>query len=142
MSVVRWKFKDLSTLGEYTLAINPNQGGSPGIEKNVGSVHPLAPNRRAIMYEGSGFPSDLTFSGVILTKDHFEALESWAMKRTLIQITDDLGRVFQGVFKSFSPSRDRRAYNYWYHTYSATFALTGMKNVSGTVVYGQIVTSV
>jgi len=139
---VRWKFKDLSTGTEATLAINPNQGGSPGVDKSVNAVHVLAPNRRAIVWEGTAKPSNMEFSGVIITQAHLEMLELWAVKRTLVQITDDLGRIYQGVIAAFHPTRERRAFNYWYHTYQMTFMPTAMKNASGTVVYGEIVASV
>ncbi len=136
MSVVRWKFTDVRTGVAYVFEINPNEGGSPTVSKQVATNVPMGPSRRAVFSEGRLSVTDMTFGGVIITQTHFEAMQQWALKRTLLQLDDDLGRTFQGVLSSFSPTRSRRAFNPWYHTYSATFGITAMRSASGAVLYG------
>lgn len=143
MDVVRWKFIDVHSAGkapyEYTFHINPNEGGTPTIQKNFTIQTNAGPNRGAIVQEGQSTPPELAFSGVILTQPHLEALELWFDKRILIDINDDLGRVFRGVFSRWEPQRERRAYNYWYHTFSAGFIVAGYKTASGKVRFGKFI---
>jgi hypothetical protein len=139
--VVRWVFNDYRSQGlspyTYTVAINPNEGGSPTVQKNMTALSNVGPSRGAILQEGQSSAPELTFSGVILTQAHYEALEYWFDKRIAIEITDDLGRKFRGVFSRWEPSRTRRAFNPWYHTYSAGFTVAGYKSASGVVRYGK-----
>jgi hypothetical protein len=121
----------------YIFEINPNEGGSPGITKNIAVATNVGPNRGAILQEGQNTAPILTFSGIIITPTHYEALETWFDKKVLLELNDDLGRTFRGVFSAFDPVRSRRAYNPWYHTYTAQFTCFGYKNASGQIRYGR-----
>lgn len=138
-TVVRWKFRDVwaATPTEYVFEINPNEGGSPQVSKNMNIVYNVGPNRGGILQEGQSTAPMLNFSGLIITQEHYEALETWFDKRVLIELTDDLGRTFRGVFSAFDPQRARRPFNPWYHTYSAQFTVYGYKNASGQIRYGR-----
>ena len=98
----------------------------------------LGPNRMNLVQEGSSSVPTMAFSGSILTQAHYEALELWFDRRILIKLTDDLGRIFFGVFSAFTPTRTRRAFNFWYHTYTAEFTVTAYYNASGDRVYGRV----
>jgi hypothetical protein len=139
--VTRWTFDDIDEVGPspytYTVAINPNEGGSPTVEKTLAITSNTGPNRGAIVQEGQSSPPQMQFSGVILVQEHFEALEAWFDRRILIEITDDLGRKFRGVFSGWAPQRIRRAFNPWYHQYQATFTILGYKTASGVVRFGK-----
>lgn len=139
--VVRWTFTDVWETGPaphtYTFHINPNTGGSPQVQKNFNILYNVGPNRGGIIQEGQSSVPTLTFSGVILTQEHYEALETWYDKRILIELVDDLGRTFRGVFSQFTPERTRRAHNPWYHTYSAGFNVYGYRTASGEIRYGR-----
>lgn len=141
MTVVRWQFIDVYQKGtapfEYVFEINPNDGGTPTITKNLTLQTNTGPNRTGIIQEGQSTQAQMTFSGIILTQTHLEALERWFDRRILIELHDDLGRVFRGVFSTFSPTRARRPYNPWYHTFQATFTVAGYKTASGEVRYGR-----
>lgn len=141
MSVIRWTFTDVWETGPepyvYTFDINPNQGGSPQVQKQFAVNTNAGPNRGGILQEGQSTPPILTFGGVILTQHHYEALETWYDKRILIELADDLGRIFRGAFSNFAPSRERRAFNPWYHTFQAGFTVYGYKNASGEFRYGR-----
>lgn len=95
----------------------------------------VGPTRRGLMQEGQSSPPTLEFSGTIIEQEHLEALEYWYDRRVLLELTDDLGRTFQGIFTSFTPTRERRAYNPWYHKWSGTFAVWTYVNASGVEVY-------
>lgn len=136
MATVRWTLTDVWRGLSVTLPINPNDGGSPAIEKALSIQTNVGPYRGGIIQEGALSIPTLSFSGVILTQDHYELLEAWHLKRVLIDLDDDIGRTFRGVFSTFSPERQRRAYNPWYHTYSAQFAAWGYRNASGVVMFG------
>lgn len=139
--VVRWSFRDVWGTGGtqqiYTFEINPNEGGSPTIQKNIAVATNVGPNRGAVLQEGQNTAPILSFSGLIITQTHYEALESWFDKKILLELKDDLGRTFRGVFSSFEPNRIRKPFNPWYHTYSAQFTCFGYKNASGQIRYGR-----
>lgn len=139
-SVTRWTFKDVwstTTNTIYTFEVNPNQGGSPQVTKNLNIAYNVGPNRGGILQEGQSTVPVLTFSGLLLTQTHYEAMETWFDKRVLIELKDDLGRTFRGVFSSFNPTRVRKPFNPWYHTYDAAFTCHGYKNASGQIRYGR-----
>lgn len=139
--VTKWVFSDYKSQGSspytYTFEINPNEGGSPTIQKNMTALSNVGPNRGAILQEGNAAPPELAFSGVILTQTQYEVMEAWFDKRLALEITDDLGRKFRGVFSRWEPQRTRRAFNPWYHTYNAGFSVAGYKSASGVVRYGK-----
>jgi hypothetical protein len=139
---VKWVFEDYWQTGptpySYTWEVNPNAGGSPVVQKNMTLLQNVGPNRMNIVQEGQNQVPVLDFSGVILTQAQYEAMEAWYDRRVLIKLTDDLGRHFYGVFSKFAPKRERRAHNFWYHTYDAEFHVTAYVNASGNRVYGRI----
>lgn len=121
----------------YVFEINPNEGGSPAIQKNIAVATNVGPNRGAILQEGQNTAPILSFSGLIITQTHYEALETWFDKKVLLELTDDLGRTFRGVFSAFDPTRIRKPFNPWYHSYTAQFTCFGYKNASGQIRYGR-----
>lgn len=130
--VVKWVFEDVyqscSAPYEYTFPINPNTGGTPTITKTINTISSGAgSNKGIILQEGQSGVAEMSFSGVILTQGHLEALERWFDKRALLEIRDDLGRRFRGVFSTFDPSREYRSRNPWYHTFSAKFIVSGYR---------------
>lgn len=122
----------------YVMAVNPNDGGSPTIQKNILMSQTVGPNRVNILQEGTSQAPVIAFSGVVLTQGQLEAMEKWFDRRVFIKLTDDLGREFYGVFSKWTPKRQRRASNFWYHTYDAEFTVSGYKNASGEWVYGRV----
>lgn len=145
MSVVRWTFTDVFQTGvspyTWTFTINPNQGGTPSLSRPI-SFAPTVGNRRAVASEGSRSESVLPFSGVILSRAHLEALELWQTKRILLELHDDLGRAYRGVFNGFTPQRVRKTRNFWYHTYDAQFSVLAYRNASGAMVFGDAFTPI
>jgi hypothetical protein len=122
----------------YVWEINPNDGGSPEIQKNMSILQNVGPNRMNLVMEGQSTVPTIAFTGVILTQTQYEAMELWFDRRVLIKLLDDLGRSFYGVFSKFAPKRQRRGTNFWYHTYDAQFTVTAYVNASGQRVYGRM----
>lgn len=137
--MAKWVFTDYwNDTDTWTFEVNPNDGGSPAVTKNLLIAQNTSPNRVNIVQEGASNAPTVSFSGVILTQSQYEALESWYSKRILIKVRDDLGRDMYGVFTSFSPKRVRRARNPWYHTYDAGLTLAKYTNASGEDIYGRV----
>lgn len=139
---VKWIFTDYWETGptpfSYVWPINPNDGGSPSVKKQMTILQNSGPNRVNIVMEGPNQAPIVAFSGVILHQDQYEAMEFWYDKRVLIKLTDDLNRQFFGIFSGWTPKRVRRASNPWYHTYDAEFTVSAYINASGVQVYGRI----
>lgn len=143
MAVVRWTFEDVYHKSAppyvWTFTLNPHTGGSLAMGRAVESL-PTVGNRQAVAMEGATSERTLSFSGTILTREHLEALETWHMKRILIELTDDLGRKYRGVFSGFTPQRVRKVSNFWYHTYDATFTVLAYKTASDVIMFGEFPT--
>lgn len=116
--VVRWQFDDPVSLETYTFAINPSEGGSPGYNKRFDFIATAAPDGRTLVFEGRDEPQELTFSGTLLTEAEFNAFVEWYQKRYQVLITDDLGRQFHIIVKSFVPVRERARSHPWKHSYT------------------------
>lgn len=138
---VRWTFTDVHHSGPppytYQFDINPNEGGSPGLEKPVTTSQSTGPGGPTIVQEGGLSQITIGFKGVILTQTHYEALEDWFMRRVLLELDDDLGRKFRGVFTKWAPARERRTFNPWFHTYEADFLVMAYKSASNKLIYGR-----
>lgn len=118
--VVRWTFEDPNTLESWTVPINPNEGGSPGLQRNIQYQSTCAPDGKVVTFEGRDLPQTLEFSGVILTQEHLDLFVTWFEKRYQLSLTDDLGRQYMIVFDTFTPKRER-AHSYpWKHSYTAS----------------------
>lgn len=123
---------------DYVFDINPNDGGSPAVTKNLAVTQSTGPNRVNILQEGQSAAPVLDFSGTILTQQHYEALETWFDKRIFLKLTDDLNREFYGVFSRWTPRRTRRPNNVWFHTFDAEFTCSAYRNASGNWIYGRV----
>lgn len=120
MPVVRWTFTD-PTLGEtWTVPINPNDGGTPALAKNIHTAARTAPGAGHVIQEGEDQPGEMTFSGVILTQDHLETFQDWFDRRVVLIMTDDLNREFSIYFKSFSATRKWSHQYPWRHDYQVS----------------------
>jgi hypothetical protein len=120
MAVVRWQFQDLTLLETYTFPVNPKDGFTPGVQKNITRSSTVAPDGLTLVWEGTDKPQDVKWSGVILTQAHLDAFTLWAQKRHQIEVTDDLGRVFIIYIESFVPTRAYKTNYPWRHTYEIT----------------------
>lgn len=123
MAVVRWVFEDPVLLETYVFDVNPSEGGSPGFEKRFEFQETTAPDGKTLIFEGQDTPQNITFSGTILTESHYNAFVEWYSKRYQIKVTDDLGREFMILIKSFKPERVRAVSHPWKHKYTVEAAI-------------------
>lgn len=125
--VQRWVFTEIGGLNEtYTVAINPNSGGSPASRRNTYLAQAAGPGGIPIVQSGRLEVQELQFSGDILSQAHYLAMDRWAKKNSTIQIVDDLSRTYVGIFTDFTPQRVRTASNFWKHTFSAVFTVAAL----------------
>jgi hypothetical protein len=121
----------------YTFHINPNEMNGPIGEKAMNILTSSGPTGGAIIQEGKMTLPSLDFSGIILEKDHMDKMEEWFRKRVLLDLTDDLGRQFRGVFSSLSATRPYSSSNFYRHQYQASFQIWSYVNGDGTLIYGR-----
>lgn len=116
--VVRWQFYDPVEDETWTVPMNPSEGGTPGVEKNLSSKPTTAPDGAPILTEGQDAPKTFEVKGTILEEDHLTTLKDWVNRRHAIQITDDLGRVLQVYLQTLTAERQRAAQYRWKHTFT------------------------
>lgn len=140
--VIRWSFTDVYQVGPtpytYTWEINPNDGGAIAWQKNFFNAPVSGPNVMPIIQEGGLGTATLSFSGIILTRSHYEVMEFWYSKRILILLKDDLNREYLGVFSTWTPKRERHSSNFWFHSYDAQFTVMEYINSAGLRLYGRV----
>lgn len=125
--VQRWVFHDLQTDALYTFTVNPNEGGTPPLQKKIGYQATTAPDGALIAFEGRDEAQASEFTGTILYRQQYDAMINWFGRRHVIEMTDDLGRIFTIYIQSFEAKRVRSASHPWKHTYSVKYLVLGME---------------
>jgi hypothetical protein len=127
MARIGWKFEDPIDGTVQIMSINPNEGASPSFRKTLTKMTTTAPGagRRALVFEGADEISQFDFSGVLLTKEHYDFILNAWRSRHILRVTDDLGRVFMLYIESFEPRRLLSRTYPWRHEYSATSVVVG-----------------
>jgi hypothetical protein len=128
MARIAWRWEDPTEGTVEFMSLNPNEGASPTFAKTLTKATTTAPGgqRQVLIYEGADPPVEFPFSGVILTQEQFEFLQIAWSKRHLLQLTDDLGRIFTLYLETFTPQRIRSANYPWRHTYQASAVIVSM----------------
>lgn len=102
MSTRRWVFTEVDTGATYTVPINPDSMSSPFHDREVTTAYgSRTGSDRLRTFESPAIAKEWEFGGAIRTKEHHDALDAWAKKPGLINVTDHLGRTFQLVFQAF-----------------------------------------
>jgi hypothetical protein len=122
--VQRWVFSDPYASETWTVPINPREMDSPFFEKNVSTRVTTAVNGRVLLQEGSPQPREWSFSGAILTAEHYAELKRWVEKRNRITITDHFGRIIECYLLHFDPQPKRSLGKYWRHDYTVRALVT------------------
>lgn len=121
--VVKWEFLDPTDSSTGQFEINPSEGGSPPYSKNMTGQSTVAAGGKTIIFEGAFNVPEISFSGTILSESQYGDMVHWFNLKHPIQVTDDLGRVFQIYITKFEPKRVRAQSYPWKHTYSCTAIL-------------------
>ena len=120
----RWTFVDSVANESYTVPINPNEAGSPFPTRALKSAQANWADvsrglQRLRVFESPPEPVDWSFSGVIRTQEHHDALLRWANKNNEVSVSDHLGRTFEVIIKAFRPVERRPTPNVsWRMTYT------------------------
>lgn len=120
---VRWRFDDPVNLDTYEFHISPNEGGSLQYKKTINYQNTSAPDGKTLVFEGRDEPKTSEFSGVILDREHYEAMVDWFNRRHQIKVTDDLERQFWIYIVEFTPKRERAAHSPWKHSYTCRYVV-------------------
>lgn len=119
MASHRWKLYDPVDGVEIRFPINPREGALPALERTISSIATAAPDGRSLIFEGQQTPQEFSFTGAILSKDHYDFMVNWFNKRRQMRVTDDLGNQWWLMLKSFTPSRKRSHSHPWAADYDA-----------------------
>lgn len=104
-TVNKWELYDFVTDSTLEFEINPSDAKMPGIARNITEQGTTSPSGNRILFEGRRSPQTISISGVVLTQDQYEVLETWSNKRYQLKLTDDLLREYWVYIKEFSPTR-------------------------------------
>lgn len=118
--VQRWIFTDSVASEVWEVPINPREMSSPFVEKSISMRQTTAVDGRTLLFEGSPPAPQWTFSGRILSTEHYEELLRWSEKRNRITITDHFGRIIECYIQRFDPTPRRAHSYYWSHDYTMT----------------------
>jgi hypothetical protein len=119
MSRIGWIWTDSVEGTTQVMPINPNAGAAPAYEKNLTKKTTSAGH--VLVQEGNPNPIQFEFSGVLLTKEHYDFVKNLWDKHHPVLLTDDLGRTFTIYLESFKPTRKPSRAGYpWKHDYQAT----------------------
>lgn len=121
--VVRWIFEDFVAPDTYTVPVNPNRGGTPTFNKNINFSNTAGPNGNVLAFEGRDAVQQMQVQGTILDQTHLDTLQTWAEKRYQLQVTDDLGRVFDIYITGFDANRVRARSHPYKHEYTLTYII-------------------
>jgi hypothetical protein len=125
MSVERWILTDVGTGESVRVPINPREMSSPTTARSMQYAWGAAPGAvmRAID-NGVDQPTEWTWTGVLLTKAHYDLLLAWTKRLATVQITDHLGRTFETIIQKFDPvERLPTAHREWRADYTMTCLL-------------------
>jgi hypothetical protein len=101
--MIAWTFTDGIAPETYQVPINPNQGGSPQLQKTLTTT--TSSNGTEIVFEGRDRPRTFSIRGVILEESHLTAFENWYNKNYQVQVTDDLSRTYWIYITRFTAER-------------------------------------
>ena len=121
MARTAWVFTDPVTSATYNWEINPYEGGTPGIRKNILTKSTAASDGQAILQEGRDDVQELTVTGHLLSEELLAAMKTWANKRYPVLLTDDLGRQFRIYITAVEFDRERSVNRVWRHLNKVTY---------------------
>lgn len=97
VTTVRWLLIDNGNAGEYwSMTINPDQMAAPPFERALTRAYSSRYGQERLRtFQIPARAQDWTWSGHILTKEHYENLLKWSKKPGMVVVRDHLGRSFQ-----------------------------------------------
>jgi hypothetical protein len=130
---VKWVITDGTAT--YTFEINPAQGKANAeldYKKNV--VYQTQGDGGPMANLGQNPIFECTMEGSSLTQSQYTQLWFWYNDTTIVTITDDLGRVYQGYITDYQPKRVRKPDFQYRMDWSVKFLVFTVNDVlSGTL---------
>lgn len=120
---IRWKLTDLDTDEFVILPLNPNEMSTPTQGREI--TYGWTPGgRMAGIDRGASVPTSWTWSGVILTQEHYDLLLEWSQRGSMLRVDDHLGRSFGIIIEKYEPIEKQRTQNReWHSHYTITCLL-------------------
>lgn len=101
---VRWTFTEPISGDSWVVPINPNEMDAPARPRNMSYAYGSKWGQDRIRaMDRTTSPPTWSFSGVLLTQEHYDSLLEWSKKLAVVQIADHLGRTFEVVITQFDP---------------------------------------
>jgi hypothetical protein len=88
----------------YLFEVNPNAGGSPQRRRTLTPAYTTAADGTPVVFEGETLPMTGQIQGTLRSQSQYNAFLTWYLKREVIQLTDDLGRIQYVYITSFKPT--------------------------------------
>ena len=128
VTVERWRFINPANGTFYQFPNNPREMSEVFPQRNITAMTTAALNGQPLLWEGAVAPWEWTFSGDILTRAHYEAMQTWFYTRSIgtFQIRDHYGRVFNVSPLQFKPKPKTTVGMYWRSTYDCRVLVLGM----------------
>jgi hypothetical protein len=117
----RWQLYDAWNNQYYTLSMNPNEGGTPLIKKNV--QREKTSTGKPLWLEGRDELLASEVKGTFRDRYTYDAFQDWLTRPRRIQVTDDLGRSFKVVFTEFTPERKPTRSALWRSAYTIRYQI-------------------
>ncbi len=118
----RWQFYDPVSTERVDFEINPNEGGTPELKKNILTQVTTAPGV-VVLQEGRDVPQQGTFTGTLLTESQLAMFNEWFSKRWIVEMTDDLNRTFEIYITGVQVKRERAVQYPWKHSYTVNYVV-------------------
>ncbi len=128
ITVERWQFINPTNGDFYRFPNNPSEMSEVFPQRNITAATTAALNGQPLLWEGNIAPWEWTFSGDILTKAHYDAMQAWFYDRSMgtFRIRDHFGRLFDVAPIHFKPKPKTTTGKYWRHTYDCRVLVLAM----------------
>lgn len=131
--IQRWSLTTLDGSETYTVAINPNAAESALRDQSLSWFLDTSAGFTGVRKKRQ--PVAWSFSGVVRSQDHYDALLEWSRKRRTVRIVTDLGEALVVRITGFQPGRTAppRFGVEWRHTYKMNALVFSYDTGSGFV---------
>lgn len=118
--VRRWTYVDPVAMEVYQSNINPNKMTKLNRKRNITAKGTTSPYGADLVFEGRAAPIEWTYSGEILSGNHYAQLQYWRNKDSRLVLYDHFGRPISLLLTDFDAQPKLTHSKYWRHTYTMT----------------------
>ena len=125
----RWVFQDPAPgpnePASYVFDISPHTMTSPFGPRAIRASPTTAIDGKTLLFEGLAPPVDWSFSGNILSQEHYDALHYWSTRKRRVFLTDHYRRIYLVVVHSYEPTPKTSLQHPWSHIYTMKALIVG-----------------